>query len=342
MSNSVRLAIHGFGRTGRQAFRAIWTRHRDCLDLAAVGVRDREEVAAAAHLLQYDSNYGRFPGEVRANRDSLTVDGVPIRVVASPSLDGLPWAELGIDIVIEATGAYTRRAQAAGHLARGAAKVIIAAESPDADLTIVYGLNEAAYDPRRHDVVATESGPGNALALVVKVLDEHFGIENAVMTAVRAYTNQQKLLDSTDRDLRRARAAPVSIVPASSRAADGVSALLPQVAGRLTGYALHVPVATVSILELTAQLRSPQAAAAVNDAFREAAACPLGRVLAVSDQPLVSSDFIGDRHSAVVDASLTVAVGPLVKVGAWFDNEWGYSNRVAEVAVWLAQHFAHA
>ncbi len=337
MSEPARLAIHGFGRTGRQAFRAIWTRYGDRLQVAAVGVRDRDEVAAAAHLLQYDSNYGRFPGVVMANRDCLSVEGVRIPIAAGSSAAALPWREWGIDIVIEATGVHTSRDLAAGHLASGARKVIITAESPDADLTIIYGLNEREYDPRRHHVVATESSPANALALLVKVLDERFGVENAVVTAVRAYTNQQKLLDSTDRDLRRARAAPVSIVPASSRAADGITGVVPHLAGRLKGYAVHVPVPTVSILELTAQLREPQTAATVNDAFRDAASGPLRRVLAVSDEPLVSSDYVGDDHSAVLDAQLTVTVGPLVKVGAWFDNEWGYSNRVADVAVWLAR-----
>jgi glyceraldehyde 3-phosphate dehydrogenase len=338
---TARVAIHGFGRTGRQAFKAIWQYYRDRLEIAAIGLEDPEDASAAAHLLKYDSNYGRFGPAVRVEGDALHVDGSRIPIVAADALAQLPWQTLGVDIVIESTGAYVDGRQAAGHLEAGANKVIITAPTDDADFTLIYGVNEAGYDPAAHHVVCTSSDTGNCLAAVAKVLDEHFDVVSAMMTAVRAYTNTQKLLDATDRDLRCARSAPDSIVPTPSRAVASLGRVLPDFAARLGGYAVRVPVPTVSILELTAQLAGTPTADEVNHAYRRAAAGPLGHVLAVADDPLVSTDYRGNTKSAVVDLPLTLTIGPLVKVSAWYDNEWGYSCRVADAAAFMAEQAEH-
>jgi glyceraldehyde 3-phosphate dehydrogenase len=332
-----RVAIHGFGRTGRQAFKTIWQSYRDSLEVAAIGVHDLDDAPAAAHLLQYDSSYGRFGVPVSVSNGHLAVGGERIPLVSAPSPAALPWQSLGVDIVIEATGAYVDNRLAAGHLEAGANKVIVTAPCEGADFTLIYGVNDAGYDPDRHHVISAGSDTTNALAPLVQALRDAFEVRNAMITAVRAYTNEQKLLDSADSDLRRARSAPTSIVPTTTRAATTIGQVFPDMAGRIGGYAVRVPVATVSILELTAELAEAPSAEAINDAFRRAAAGPLGRVLAVSDAPLVSSDFRGSEYSAVVDAPLTLTIGPLAKVSAWYDNEWGYSRRVADVAALVAQ-----
>jgi len=334
---TARVAIHGFGRTGRQAFKAIWRDYRDRLEIAAIGLEELGDAPAAAHLLKYDSNYGRFGPEVAVVDGELRVADRRIPLVAAPSLSGLPWGALGIDIVIESTGAYMEGRKAAGHLEAGANKVIITAPADGADFTMIYGVNERDYDPARHHIVSTSSDSTNALAPVMRVLADAFEVKNALVTAVHAYTNDQKLLDATDHDLRRARSAAASIVPTTTRAATAIAGVMPELAGRVSGYAVRVPVSTVSILELTAQLAVPATDVEINDAFRRAAEGPLGRVLAVSDQPLVSADFRGSPFSAVVDAPLTIVIGPLAKVSAWYDNEWGYSRRVADAAVVLAE-----
>lgn len=334
---TARVAIHGFGRTGRQTFKAIWQSYRDRLQIAAIGVEDLDDAPAAAHLLQYDSNYGRFGASVQVADGALHVNGSRIPLVAADRLAELPWQALGVDIVIESTGRYVDGRRAAGHLEAGANKVLITAPTDDADLTLIYGVNEAAYLRDQHHIVCTSSDTGNCLAVVAKVLGESFAVQSAMMTAVRAYTNAQKLLDATDRDLRCARSAPDSIVPTPSRAVASLAHVLPDFAEHLGGYAVRVPVPTVSILELTAQLAGPVTAEEVNQAFRRAAAGPLGRVLAVSDDSLVSTDYRGNTKSAVVDLPLTLTIGPLVKVSAWYDNEWGYSSRVAETAAFMAE-----
>jgi glyceraldehyde 3-phosphate dehydrogenase len=338
---TARVAINGFGRTGRQTFKAIWAHYRDRLEVAAIGVHDLDNAPAAAHLLKYDSNYGRLAASVRVQDDQLIVDGTHIPFVAAESLAQLPWQALGIDIVIESTGEYVDHRVAAGHLAAGANKVIITAPTDDADFTLMFGVNDQDYDPERHHVVCTSSDTGNCLAAVAKVLDDRFQVRSAMMTAVRAYTNAQKLLDATDQDLRRARSAPRSIVPTHSRAVTSLGHVLPSLADRLAGYAVRVPVPTVSILELTAQLAEPATPDQVNHAYRAAAAGPLARILGVSDEPLVSTDFRGDRRSAIVDLPLTITIGPLVKVSAWYDNEWGYSSRVADTAAYMAERGTH-
>jgi glyceraldehyde 3-phosphate dehydrogenase len=332
---SARVAINGFGRTGRQSFKAIWAHHRDRLEVAAIGVAAEEDAAAAAHLLQYDSNYGRFGEQVRVHDSELRVGSARIPLVSASRPAELPWADLGVDVVIEASGVWVNGPEA-GHLDAGAGKVVVASPSEAADLMVIFGVNHGDYDPARHHIVSAGSDTTNALAALMAVLREGFDVRNAMVTAVRAYTNAQKLLDFTDTDLRRARSAPASIVPTTTRAATAIGTVFPDMAGRLGGYAVRVPVPTVSILELIAHLGEPADANAVNDAFRTAAAGPLAGILGVCDLPLVSSDYKGERRSAVVDAPLTMTVGNLLKVSAWYDNEWGYSNRVADIAALLA------
>ncbi len=332
---SARIAINGFGRTGRQTFKAIWAHHRDRLEVAAIGVEAEEDAAAAAHLLQYDSNYGRFGERVSVRNNELCVGESRIPLVSASSPAKLPWRDLGIEVVIEASGVWVNGPEA-GHLKAGARKVVVAAPTEIADLVVIYGVNHSEYDPVRHHIVSAGSDTTNALAPLLATLRDRFDVRNAMLTAVRAYTNAQKLLDATDSDLRRARSATASIVPTTTRAATAIGTVFPDMAGRLGGYAVRVPVSTVSILELTCHLGEPADATAVNDAFRAAAAGPLAGILGVCDQPLVSSDYKGERRSAVVDSQLTMTVGNLLKVSAWYDNEWGYSNRVADVAALMA------
>jgi len=326
----IRVAIHGFGRIGRQVYKALWHHHQGEFEVVAVGLADLAQARAAAHLLKYDSNYGRFAPDVRADGDHLLVGDARIPLVAAPTPSGLPWGRLGVDVVVDATGAHASGRLAAGHLEAGASKAIVAAPSEDADVTLIVGVNEDAYDPAAHHIVSTGSDTTNALAPMLRVIDERFGLVGAMMTAVRAYTNEQKLLDATDGDLRRARSAPTSIVPTTTRASKAIGQVMPHLAGRVSGFAVCVPVPSVSVLELTCHFDDEVAAGVINDAFRAAAANGLGRVLAVSDDALVSSDFRGSRYSAVVDAPSTLAIGPLAKVAAWYDNEWGYACRVAE------------
>ncbi|MBK6767633.1 MAG: type I glyceraldehyde-3-phosphate dehydrogenase [Ardenticatenales bacterium] len=336
MTRKARVAIYGFGRTGRQAFKAIWERHRDRIEVAAIGLANPDDASAAAHLLQYDSNYGRFGPHVSVHDHTLHVDDVRVPFVSAERLADLPWRAHGIDIVIEATGQYEAGAEARGHVEAGAAHVVITAPSDDADCTLIYGVNEDHFDPAAHATVSSGSDTTNALAPVLMVLDASFPLKNAMLTAVRAYTNAQKLVDSTDQDLRRARSAPTSIVPTTTRAPKAIAHVLPGMAGKISGYAVRVPVPTVSFLEVTAQFEAPVSVDALNDAFRAAARGPLGRVLAVSDAPLVSTDFRGNPNSAIIDAPFTMAIGPLAKISAWYDNEYGYSNRVADVVAYIA------
>ncbi len=336
MSDRRRVAIHGFGRTGRQAFKAIWHYYPDLLELAAVGVKEPEDAPAAAHLLKFDSNYGRFSPDVQVTDGELHVGDSRLPIITAPSTSEAPWERLGVDIVIDATGAHVSGDLSRGHLEAGARKVVVTAPSDDADFTLIYGVNDSEYDPNEHHVVSTGSDTANALAVVCRALTQSFDVRGAIMTSVRAYTSTQKLLDRSDDDLRRSRAAPQSIVPTGTTAAEAVVAVCPEVAGRLNGYAVRVPVPTVSILELTAHFAEPVSAEEVVGAFHKAAEGPLGKVLAVSEQPLVSRDFVGNRHSAVVDAPSTLTIGPLAKLAAWYDNEWGYSCRVADAAALLA------
>jgi glyceraldehyde 3-phosphate dehydrogenase len=335
---AVRVGINGFGRIGRQVFKAIYEQYAD--ELQVVAANDLFDPGTLAHLLKYDSNYGRFPGKVTVESNNIVVDGTPIQIFAERDPAKLPWGDLGVDIVIESTGIFRARDQAAAHLTAGARKVIITAPAKEPDVTICLGVNEEMYDPAKHDVVSNASCTTNCLAPVAKVLNDNFGIRRGVMTTVHAYTNDQRILDLAHKDLRRARAAALNIIPTTTGAAKAVALVIPELQGRFDGFALRVPTATVSLVDFVAELDRDVSVDEVNEAFRKAASSDgwLGRVLDVTDEPLVSMDLKGDPHSAIVDALSTMVMGGnLVKVVAWYDNEWGYSVRVADLAAYMAE-----
>jgi len=310
--------------------------YRPGLEIAAIGLARPEDAPAAAHLLRHDSNYGRFGQSVEVADGHLRIGSATIPLVHADAPEELPWRTLGIDIVIEASGAYTTAAQARGHIEAGAAKVVITEHCDDADFTVIFGVNDDRYDRSRHHVLSADTETTNALVVVLSALAAALPVERALVTGVHAYTNVQKLIDTTDVDLRRARSAPLSIVPTSSRSATVVGQFLPEMAGRVDGYSVRVPVPVVSIIEITVKLGDTADPAKINEVLREAASGRLGKVLSVTDRPLVSTDYRGCRFSAVVDAPLTMSIGPLAKISAWYDNEWGYSNRVADVTALVA------
>lgn len=329
---SVRIAINGFGRIGRLVLRA--TRGRD---VEVVGVNDLADAGTLAHLLAHDSTHGAFPGEVRAEGDALLVDGRQIPLSAERDPASLPWARLGVDIAIEATGRFRSRDDAARHLDAGAERVIITAPATDPDVTVVLGVNHDDYDPDRHRIVSNASCTTNCLAPVAKVLHDRFGIEAGWMTTVHAYTNDQSVLDAPHKDLRRARSAAVSMIPTTTGAARAIGLVLPELAGRLDGYALRVPTPDVSVVDLSVQLGQACSAAEINEALRSAAEGPMRGILAVSEEPLVSVDFVGNPHSSIVDAEYTRVIGErFAKVLAWYDNEFGYATRVVDLALHMA------
>jgi glyceraldehyde 3-phosphate dehydrogenase len=326
----VRVGINGFGRIGRSVVRAV--RAQDA-DVVVVAANDIAPIEQMAHLLRFDSTYGRFPGDVRTVADGIEVDGRLIRVLAEHEAKALPWADLGVDVVIEATGRYRDRAAAAAHIDAGASYVVVSAPCKDADATFVVGVNDHTFDPDAHTVVSNASCTTNCLVPMVKVLDDAFGVERGLMTTVHAYTGDQMLVDGPHKDLRRARAAAVNIVPTSTGAARATSLVVESLAGRLDGTALRVPVTDGSVTDLVATLRRDVTPDEVNDAFRAAAtAGPLAAVLEYSEEPLVSSDIVGSPASCTFDAPLTLAMGNLVKVLGWYDNEWGYANRLVDLA----------
>lgn len=334
---AVRVAINGFGRIGRQVLKALLERHPQTLEVVAIN--DLTDAETNAHLFKYDSNYGRYPGTVEVQGDKFLVDGHEIQVLAKPvEPKELPWRDLGVDLVIEATGVF-RDERARGHLDAGANKVIITAPGKGGeDLTVVMGVNHETYDPHQHHVISNASCTTNCLAPVAYVLHKEFGLEQGLMTTVHAYTNDQRILDLAHKDPRRARAAALSIIPTTTGAAKAVGLVLPELKGRLTGMALRVPVSTVSITDLSALLQRPVTVEEVNKAFQQHAEGELKGILAVCDEPLVSIDFKGDPHSAIVDAPSTLVMGErFVKVFAWYDNEWGYSCRTADLAAYIAQ-----
>ncbi|MEJ2292288.1 MAG: type I glyceraldehyde-3-phosphate dehydrogenase [Deinococcales bacterium] len=320
------IGINGFGRIGRQIFRIAHQR-----GLNIVLVNDLTDNKTLANLLKYDSNYGPFAGDVGFDADNLIVDGKKVRATEVRNPEELPWKELGVDIVVESTGIFRKRAQAAAHLKAGARKVLISAPSPDSDFDIMIGVNENEYDPAAHDVVSNASCTTNSLAAVMKVVDETFGVEQAMMTTVHSYTNDQMLLDGPHKDLRRARNAATNIVPTSTGAAKAVAKVLPQFQGIFDGMALRVPTPTGSISDVTALLKREASAADVNAALRKAAEGPLDHVIRYTEDPLVSRDIVGDPHSAIVDGQLTKTMGRMAKIMVWYDNEWGYSNRMVDV-----------
>jgi glyceraldehyde 3-phosphate dehydrogenase len=331
----IRVAINGFGRIGRNVLRAA--KQGGLTDIDFVAVNDLTDTRTLAHLLKYDSVHGAYPGEVDAREDSIVVDGDEIRVFSEKDPAALPWADLGIDIVIEATGRFTNRADAAKHLDAGARKVVISAPAKNEDVTIVLGVNQDAYDPASHHVISNASCTTNCLAPVVKVLFDEFGFRRGLMTTVHSYTNDQQILDLPHKDLRRARAAAMSIIPTTTGAARATGLVLPEVKGRIDGMAMRVPTPNVSIVDLTAELEREADADSINAAFRKAASGSMRGYLEVQDAELVSVDFVGNPHSAIIDAASTNVVAGLVKVMAWYDNEWGYSSRCVDLARFLGE-----
>lgn len=331
-----RIGINGFGRIGRLCLRAMLQRQKK--HLSVVAVNDMANLATNVHLFQYDSTYGRFAGKLEVGEGFFAVDGWKITVLNEKDPSRLPWKKLGVDIVIESTGVFTNGEQVRSHLEAGAKKAIITAPAKNEDVTVVLGVNDSAYDPKKHRIVSNASCTTNCLAPVVKVLHETFGVERGLMTTTHAYTNDQRILDLMHRDLRRARAAAVNIVPTTTGAAKAIGLVIPELRGKLHGMALRVPTPTVSIVDLVADLHRPATLEKVNGAFKTAAEGPLKGILAYCDQPLVSSDFRGDSASAIVDAMSTVVLdGRMAKVMAWYDNEWGYSCRVADLAALMGE-----
>jgi len=332
----VKVGINGFGRIGRNVLRAALGN----ADVEIVAINDLTDSKTLAHLLKYDSLSGTLPVPVKAGEGELLVDGKTIRVFSERDPAAIPWREVGAEIVIEATGFFTDREKAAVHISSGGAKrVIISAPGKNDDLTIVLGVNDGQYDPLKHHVVSNGSCTTNGLAPAAQVLHQHFGIEHGLMNTTHAYTNSQALHDQPEKDLRGARAAALSIVPYSSGAAKALGKVIPELEGRLTGYSLRVPVPVVSIVDLTVTLKRNVTVDEVNNAFREAAAAgPLKGILGYSDEPLVSSDYQGDARSSIIDGLSTLVIGgKLVKILAWYDNEWGFSNRLVELAALMAK-----
>jgi len=330
----VRVGVNGFGRIGRVFFRASLGAD----DLQVVAVNDLADAKTLAHLLKYDSVHGVLASEVVVKGDSIFVDGREVRVLSARDPSQLPWKELGVDVVVESTGVFRDRAGTERHLKAGARKVVISAPAKDPDVTVVLGVNEHAYDPARHHVVSNASCTTNCLATVAKVLVDRFGIRRGFASTVHAYTNDQPVHDFPHKDLRRARAAALSMIPTTTGAATAVGLVLPQLKGKLDGIAIRVPTANVSVVDLVAELERPATVEAVKDAFREAAAGRLKGILDVTDEELVSVDFNGDPHSSIVDLPSTALIGDsLVKVLAWYDNEWGYSCRIRDLVRYMAR-----
>jgi glyceraldehyde 3-phosphate dehydrogenase len=333
---SVRIGINGFGRIGRNFFRAAKQADKDW---DFVAVNDITDAGTLAHLLTYDSVLGRFPGEVRANGDAISVDGKDLRVLAERDPANLPWKELGAQIVVESTGLFTDRESADKHIAAGAEKVIISAPAKGEDVTLILGVNDDAYDPSQHNVISNASCTTNSVVPMAKVLDDAFGIEQGFMTTVHAYTNDQNILDLPHKDLRRARAAAINIIPTSTGAAKSTGVVLPHLKGKMDGMSLRVPVPDGSVTDLVAILKREVTVDEVNEAFRKAADDgPLaGGKLVYATDPIVSTDIVGSPASCTFDSLATMAIGKVVKVLGWYDNEWGYSNRLVDLVELVAR-----
>jgi glyceraldehyde 3-phosphate dehydrogenase len=330
---TIKVGINGFGRIGRNVFRIA----ERVKDIEIVAVNDLTDAKTLAHLLKYDSVHGTYEGEIKAEDSSIIVDGREIRVSAEKDPSNLPWKSLGVDIVIESTGRFTKKSDAAKHIAAGAKKVIISAPATEEDITIVMGVNEDKYDPSTHHVLSNASCTTNALAPIVKVLHSKFGINLGLMCTVHSVTNDQQILDLPHKDLRRARAASLSMIPTTTGAAKAVSLVIPEMKGKLSGYAVRVPTPNVSLVDLTAEMAKSVTKEEINSALKEAAEGELKGILAYSEEPLVSKDYNGNSNSSIVDALLTNVIGDkLAKVVAWYDNEWGYSSRVVDLAVYIA------
>ena len=322
----MKVGINGFGRIGRQVFRIL---HERGVEVALIN--DLTDNKTLAHLLKYDSTYGRFPGAVGYDEENLYVDGKAIRATAIKDPREIPWKQAGVGVVVESTGVFTDGEKARAHLEAGAKKVIITAPAKNEDITVVLGVNHEQYDPAKHHIISNASCTTNSLAPVMKVLEEAFGVEKAFMTTIHAYTNDQRLLDLPHKDLRRARAAALNIIPTTTGAAKATALVLPSLKGRFDGMALRVPTPTGSISDITALLKREVTAEEVNAALKAAAEGPLKGILAYTEDEIVLRDIVMDPHSSIVDGKLTKAIGNLVKVFAWYDNEWGYANRVADL-----------
>jgi len=333
---TTRIGINGFGRIGRQTLKAILERHPDALDVVAIN--DLAPTATNAHLFTYDSTYGRFQGEVTAGEGTITVNGHEIRAFSEKDPAALPWKDLGVDIVVESTGIFTDATKAAAHRDAGARKVIISAPAKNEDVTLVLGVNEDRYDPERHHIVSNASCTTNGLALPAKVIFDTFGIEHGLMTTIHSYTNDQNVLDVFHPDLRRARSAGQNIIPTSTGAARALALVIPELKGKFDGFSLRVPTPTVSVIDFVAITEKPVSAESANAALRAAADGPMKGLLGYTDEELVSMDFKGDDRSSIIDAASTMVTGDrMLKVIAWYDNEWGYSCRVADLAAFMAQ-----
>jgi glyceraldehyde 3-phosphate dehydrogenase len=333
---TTKIGINGFGRVGRLTLRAVNQYHSGKLEVTAIN--DLTDTKTNAHLLKWDSTYGRYPGEVKATDKCIIVDGKEVRVLAERDPGNISWHDYGVDIVIESTGLFTDATKAAAHFKGGAKKVLISAPARNEDITIVLGVNEDQYQPDKHKIISNASCTTNCIAPVVKVLHQSFGVSKGLMTTIHAYTNDQRLLDMFHRDLRRARAAALNIVPTTTGAASLVGKLIPELKGKVHGLAFRVPVATVSVVDFVADLDKEVTVEQVNQAFQEAAAGELAGILEYCQEELVSMDFKGNPASSIFDAPSTMVIaGNMVKVLAWYDNEWGYSCRLADLAAYIAK-----
>jgi glyceraldehyde 3-phosphate dehydrogenase len=324
-----KVGINGFGRIGRNAFKAALAKNAD---FEIVAINDITNPATLAHLLKYDSCFGKFDGTVEAKSDAIVVNGKEIKILAVRNPEELPWKEMGVEVVLESTGLFTKKADAEKHIKAGAKKVIISAPATDEDITIVMGVNEDKYDPQNHHVLSNASCTTNCLAPFAKVIDEEFGIERGLMTTIHSYTNDQRILDLPHSDLRRARAAAVSIIPTTTGAAKAVSLVLPQLKGKLNGMAMRVPTPAVSVVDIVFELKKKATKEEVNAALKKASENELKGILGYTEEPLVSIDFKEDERSSIIDALSTMVIEDnMVKVVSWYDNEWGYSNRAVDL-----------
>lgn len=325
----VKVGINGFGRIGRNVFK-IATENQDVFEIVAIN--DITDPKTLAHLLKYDSCFGRFDGEVEAKEDAIIVNGKEIRILAERNPEDLPWKDMGVEVVLESTGLFTKREDAEKHIKAGAKKVIISAPATDEDITLVMGVNDNKYDPALHHIISNASCTTNCLAPLAKVVDEEFGIERGLMTTIHSYTTDQRLLDLPHKDLRRARAAALSMIPTTTGAAKAVSLVLPQLKGKLNGMALRVPTPAVSVVDIVFELKQETSKEEVNNAFKRAAAGELKGILDYSEEPLVSIDYEQNSFSSIIDGlSTMVTEGTMLKVLSWYDNEWGYSSRLVDV-----------
>jgi glyceraldehyde 3-phosphate dehydrogenase len=332
----VKVGINGFGRIGRNVFKALVNNYGS--ELQVVGINDLTDAATLAHLLKYDSLFGKYDGTVEAKENSIVVDGFEIKIFAERDAKNIPWATVGAEIIIESTGFYTDANKAKAHMEQaGVKKVLISAPAKNEDITIVLGVNEENYDAANHNIISNASCTTNCLAPFAKILDKEFGIVKGLMTTIHSYTNDQKILDQPHSDLRRSRAAALSMIPTTTGAAKAVALVLPQLKGKLNGFSLRVPTPTVSCVDLVVELAKPATVEEINATFKKASETSMVNILGYSDEPLVSVDYKGDERSSIIDAMSTMVIGGnMVKVVAWYDNEWGYSNRLADLTKYVA------